>query len=161
MYFLENGVKASCITNKYVQISLLWVLYVSASGNARNVPDFIVSICRRWNSKWYKELFWGKICVVVFLILYALLFLSFHDRNILLLLVNFCPVKGMRFLQHKIASGSPSECVPSDWHQPFETPWVGLSGQSVASLHALHSSKTGLYQSGWDLFEILPVFGCF
>lgn len=99
LYFLKNSQKASCSTNKYIQILLLWNLYWPASWNVRKVPDFVVSICRPWNSKWYNSSF-GARSVSSFSWSFMVFFFSFYIWNILLLLVNnLCPMRRI-FLQH-------------------------------------------------------------
>lgn len=106
------SVFASCRTNKYIQILLLWNLYGPASWNVRKVR--VVSIRRPWNSKWYNSSF-GARSVSSFSWSFMPPFFFFFDlyiQNILLLLVNnLCPLKRMIFLQHKIASRNLFKCV--------------------------------------------------
>lgn len=146
---------------KYIQILLLWNLYGPASWNVRKVPEFVVSICRPWNSKWYNSSFGARsVSSFSWSFMTFFFFFRFYIWDILFLLVNnLCPMKRMIFLQHKIASRNLFKCVPYDCYQPFEIPRVWLPEWPVIT--CLTFQQIILYQSRWNLVEVVQMFGCF
>lgn len=61
IYFLKNDVPKNIMQcNKYIQILFIWNVYGLTARHVRNIPEFIVSICRHWNGKWCNSSFGKK-----------------------------------------------------------------------------------------------------